>query len=231
MQTPSLSSNHGYGGHAPSNGYAQSQSYNGHGYDQSQANGNASSSAAPSPMVGFKPSPFYVIESQVGAVQQCPIMAQHRSSVHVTLRVTDMPFLSKCVEDPSYRVMVFGATEGPGLQDIAFPHQSELKVNGGDFKANLRGLKNKPGSTRPVDITSALRLKASYTNNIEFIYALTHKVISLCLANGPSVAYADRANDWVEISSGRLYVPRQGTARAGQGNFDKTQDSKGVCDI
>lgn len=189
VQTPSLPSGPGYGGHAPSNGYAQSQSYNGHGYDQSQGNGNASSSSAPSSMVGFKPSPFYVIESQVGAVQQCPIMAQHRSSVHVTLRVTDMPFLSKCVEDPSYRVMVFGATEGPGLQDIAFPHQSELKVNGGDFKANLRGLKNKPGSTRPVDITSALRLKASYTNNIEFIYALTHKkyllVVYMCRVKGP----------------------------------------------
>lgn len=71
---------------------------------------------------------------------------------------------------------MFCAMENTGTQDIAFPHQSELKVNGGDVKANLRGLKNKPGSTRPVDITDLLRLKIpNYANNIEFTYALTNK--------------------------------------------------------
>jgi E3 SUMO-protein ligase PIAS1 len=74
--------------------------------------------------------------------------------------------------------MVFCATEGHGRQDIAFPHQSEIKVNGGEVKANLRGLKNKPGSTRPVDITKDLRLKVpTYVNTIEMTYALTTKVI------------------------------------------------------
>jgi E3 SUMO-protein ligase PIAS1 len=72
--------------------------------------------------------------------------------------------------------MVFCATEGHGRQDIAFPHQSEIKVNGGEVKANLRGLKNKPGSTRPVDITKELRLKIpTYINNVEMTYALTTK--------------------------------------------------------
>ena len=85
--------------------------------------------------------------------------------------------MQRCVEDTSYRVMVFCAADTSSVQHIAFPHQSELKVNGGDLKANLRGLKNKPGSTRPVDITSQLRLKPiTYTNNIEFTYALTTKV-------------------------------------------------------
>jgi E3 SUMO-protein ligase PIAS1 len=73
--------------------------------------------------------------------------------------------------------MVFCAAEGGGRQDIAFPHQSEIKVNGGEIKANLRGLKNKPGSTRPVDITKELRLNiAQYSNNVEMTYALTSKV-------------------------------------------------------
>ena len=73
--------------------------------------------------------------------------------------------------------MVFCAAENRGPQDIAFPHQSEVKVNGGEMKANLRGLKNKPGSTRPVDITKELRLKVPhYTNNVELTYALTSKV-------------------------------------------------------
>ena len=75
------------------------------------------------------------------------------------------------------RVLVFCAGGNTGTQDIAFPHQSELKVNGGEVKANLRGLKNKPGSTRPVDITATLRLKpGAYENKVEFTYALTTKV-------------------------------------------------------
>lgn len=73
------------------------------------------------------------------------------------------------------RVMIFCAADGTGVQDIAFPHQSEIKINGGEIKANLRGLKNRPGSTRPVDITDYLRLRPNYQNNIEFTYALTNK--------------------------------------------------------
>jgi E3 SUMO-protein ligase PIAS1 len=71
--------------------------------------------------------------------------------------------------------MVFCAGDGHGVQDIIFPHQSEIKVNGGEIKANLRGLKNKPGSTRPVDITNFLRFRQNYSNNVEFTYALTTK--------------------------------------------------------
>lgn len=85
--------------------------------------------------------------------------------------------LQQCAADPSMRVLVFCAAANTGTQEISFPHQSELKVNGGDAKANLRGLKNKPGSTRPADITPYLRLKpGTYENSIEFTYALTNKV-------------------------------------------------------
>lgn len=180
-QSPSIpSTSHSYDSHTTTNGYSShAQNYNGfgQGQGQSQSNGGLFSPSISS-SISFKPSPFYSIESQIGTVNSCPIMAQHRSTVLIVLRLNDTPALQLCVDDPNYRVMIFAAAEGSGPQDIAFPQQSELKVNGGDFKANLRGLKNKPGSTRPVDITSALRLKSSYTNNVEFTYALTNKVIS-----------------------------------------------------
>lgn|SRR5258708_2945670 len=103
-------------------------------------------------------------------------MAAHRQTVRMRLRASDHPILSRVLLEPTLRVMVFCATEGHGRQDIAFPHQSEIKVNGGEVKANLRGLKNKPGSTRPVDITKELRLKIpTYINNVEMTYALTTK--------------------------------------------------------
>jgi E3 SUMO-protein ligase PIAS1 len=90
----------------------------------------------------------------------------------------DYPILTNVQSDKSLRVMVFCCEIDPTQirQDILFPYQSEIKINGGEIKANLRGLKNKPGSTRPVDITDALRLRQiGYANNIEMTYALTSK--------------------------------------------------------
>lgn len=106
-------------------------------------------------------------------------MAQHRNSIAITIKPSDHPALQQCLNDESYRVMVFCAGDVSGVQNVAFPHQSELRVNTQEIKANLRGLKNKPGSTRPVDITNALRLKLPhYPNNVEFTYALTNKASS-----------------------------------------------------
>lgn len=85
----------------------------------------------------------------------------------------------KLLADPSIRVMIYCASEPVShfaKVDIAFPHQVEIKVNLDEVKANLRGLKNKPGSTRPPDITSLLRKRANYENSLSLTYALTHKV-------------------------------------------------------
>ncbi|ESZ94510.1 hypothetical protein SBOR_5090 [Sclerotinia borealis F-4128] len=124
----------------------------------------------------FKPSPFYNIVEQIGEIKTCDAMTQHRHTVNIPVKVQTHPTLSSVVNDPTLKIMIFCAGEGNGKQDIAFPHQSEIKVNGGDVKANLRGLKNKAGSTRPVDITKELRLKVpGYQNTIEMTYALTTK--------------------------------------------------------
>lgn len=78
--------------------------------------------------------------------------------------------------------MVFCAAEGfqplSRESDITFPHNVELKCNSDEVKANLRGLKNKPGSTRPADITHLIRKKSNYPNTVEMVYALTTKVRS-----------------------------------------------------
>ncbi|KAL2271860.1 hypothetical protein VTJ83DRAFT_1231 [Remersonia thermophila] len=134
------------------------------------------------PIISFKPSPFYEPKYQVGEVKTLEVMTAHRNTERISVKVSDHPALQLCSSDPTMRVMVMCAASNVGVQDIAFPYQCELKVNGGDIKANLRGLKNKPGSTRPVDITSALRLKPqSYPNNVELTYALTQKRFYLTL--------------------------------------------------
>ena len=86
----------------------------------------------------------------------------------------------KLQTDPNIRVMVYCAGDSGLTQftksDIAFPHQVELKVNLDEVKANLRGLKNRPGTTQPADVTNFIRKKAHYPNNIVMTYALTSKV-------------------------------------------------------
>jgi E3 SUMO-protein ligase PIAS1 len=105
-------------------------------------------------------------------------MVAHRNNVEISVQAQNWPILGNLDTDKSLKVMAFCLTDpGSMRQDISFPHQSEIKVNGGDVKANLRGLKNKPGSTRPVDLTPYLRLKPpAYPNKIEMTYALTTKV-------------------------------------------------------
>lgn len=150
--------------------------------------------------LSFKNSPFYEIQFRVGDVRSCEgrspfhvsswslltslsAMSQHRNMVSIPVIVSDNLNLNRVLDDKSLRIMVFCAGDNNGVQDIAFPHQSEIKVNGNEVKANLRGLKNKPGSTRPVDITSFLRLKNDNRNLVEFTYALTQKVSCLRFTN------------------------------------------------
>jgi E3 SUMO-protein ligase PIAS1 len=144
----------------------------------------------------YKYSPFYEMRVRIGEVKTLEglfsrnlsaigegcmvdtkiVMASHRNTINVVIKVQEHPVLQQCTTDPSLRVMVFCAAGNSGAQDICFPYQSELKVNGGEVKANLRGLKNKPGSTKPVDITDLLRLKqVLYPNTVEYTYALTTK--------------------------------------------------------
>lgn len=165
------------------------------GYNLPLVNGHGAQYASPGQNIVFKDSPFFQFRSQLGTTKPCDseddcthfpsstkankkkAMTQHRHTVDMTLQVSEHIPLQQAVNDKSLRVMIFCAGEtSPQKQDVAFPHQSEIKVNGGEVKANLRGLKNKPGSTRPVDITDLLRLKLpNYVNRVSMTYALTNK--------------------------------------------------------
>jgi E3 SUMO-protein ligase PIAS1 len=108
-------------------------------------------------------------------------MSAHRNTVTVTVTLSTAQ-IQQMSSDKSYRCMVYCAALEPitGFTrdtDIAFPHQVEVRVNDSAVTGlNLRGLKNKPGSTRPADITDKLKLVANYRNEISLTYAMTQKV-------------------------------------------------------
>ncbi|KAL4789900.1 PINIT domain-containing protein [Aspergillus venezuelensis] len=136
------------------------------------------SHGSPSGPLNFKDSPFYRILNQLTPTVECKAREHTRDSVELRI-VLDADMASRLSTDSKLRIMVFCAAD-TGLNqftksDIAFPHQVELKANLDEVKANLRGLKNKPGTTRPADITNYLRKKAGYTNHVVMTYALTQK--------------------------------------------------------
>ncbi|QGA21917.1 hypothetical protein EYB26_009631 [Talaromyces marneffei] len=126
----------------------------------------------------FKESPFYKILEPLSSTVECKVREQTRDTVELKFTLSSTT-AQRLQEDPNLRVMVFCAADS-GLNqfsksDIAFPYQVELKANLDDVKANLRGLKNRPGSTRPADITSYIRKRAGYTNLVAMTFALTQK--------------------------------------------------------
>ncbi|KAK9584074.1 E3 SUMO-protein ligase pli1 [Aspergillus fumigatus] len=128
--------------------------------------------------ISFKDSPFYTILEQLTPTVECKIREQTRDNVELKVVLTPT-VASRLQADPNLRVMVYCAADS-GLNqytksDIAFPHQVELKANLDEVKANLKGLKNKPGTTRPADVTNYIRKKPGYPNHIVMTYALTQK--------------------------------------------------------
>ncbi|KIW21830.1 uncharacterized protein PV07_12746, partial [Cladophialophora immunda] len=128
--------------------------------------------------ITFKGSPLYTIEQQLTQVHEC----QARESTKDTARLMvllSQDTIDKLIKDPSHRVMVFCASENTGAcmrepSDVAFPDHVELKCNGMKVEANLRGLKSRPGSTRPADITNSITLTPC-PQTVEMTYAGTTK--------------------------------------------------------
>jgi E3 SUMO-protein ligase PIAS1 len=128
----------------------------------------------------FKPSPFYdVLETIVGNIV-LEASPQHRKTLPKTLQLSG-PLGDRMRQDPSLKLMLFSSGEDSSLSayqlhNIAFPQQFQVKINGDEVQANWKGLKNKPGSTRPADITDNVRKSpANYRNTMEITYALTQK--------------------------------------------------------
>ncbi|KAG4303918.1 hypothetical protein PORY_002662 [Pneumocystis oryctolagi] len=125
--------------------------------------------------INFKPSPFYSILENINSPIICQPML--RDIITTSVRLSSKA-VEKLTSDGSYRVYLFcTATDSAafGLALIEFPTHIDLKVNGKQLNANTRGLKKKPGTAPPIDITNFLFLDSKLINKIEMIYANTEK--------------------------------------------------------
>ncbi|KAL0951264.1 hypothetical protein HGRIS_007978 [Hohenbuehelia grisea] len=142
--------------------------------------GNGGPSGGPKD-IRFKSSPFFTVEQTVSSVVECPesTNAQDRrtQAVNFPLSADQMAKLKQ----PNYQVRLFCTsstfwTSTPStfrtnsvLCPVEFPATCEVRVNGMPLTANLKGLKKKPGTAPPPDITKFIR-GGNTPNRIEMVY-------------------------------------------------------------
>ncbi|SAL98105.1 hypothetical protein [Absidia glauca] len=137
--------------------------------------------------VEYKPSPFYTRQARLETAKLLPSNPNTRSNKHFGFELTPAQlqlFEERYPEDgrPMYEIRFFcsdfniqTADLSPS-KDVEFPPICEVKVNSDHTISGttLRGMKNKPGTTNPPDITYACHLTPR-RNIVEFVYANTMK--------------------------------------------------------
>ncbi|KAF2421259.1 hypothetical protein EJ08DRAFT_653500 [Tothia fuscella] len=129
--------------------------------------------------ISFKPSPFFEIGEPLAKTIELPAYSTHRNTMTQSV-ILSQEMADKLRSDNTMRVLLFCAVEplphgSHQTVDINFPQQLEIRVNQHEVKANFKGLKNKPGSTLPADITGFIRKHAGFSNVVSVTYALTTK--------------------------------------------------------
>lgn len=109
-------------------------------------------------------------------------MPQNRHTVRTVISLTQ-DVSARLRGDTGLRLLLYCGTgvNQYSVVDVAFPNQLEVKINNDDVKSNFKGLKNKPGSTKPADITDKVRKNAGYQNQLSITYALTQKRYSFAV--------------------------------------------------
>ncbi|KAI8990516.1 PINIT domain-containing protein [Trametes punicea] len=136
------------------------------------------------PSIRFKYSPFFRVERLVSPIVECPESTSHmdRRSQSLTFTITNDIIAKLNSPSPKYQLRLYctsstfytppgpfrGATTAPC--PIEFPPTCEVRVNGVQLQANLKGLKKKPGTAPPPDLGKSVRLAYGQTNRVEMIY-------------------------------------------------------------
>lgn len=141
----------------------------------------ASSASVSKPAINFRSSPFFRIERPISAVVECPESASSTDRKQQTFTFTlSSEHVSKLNQtSPKYQLRLYCTTStfytpnhmalrAPAACPIEFPPTCEVRVNGAVLSANLKGLKKKPGTAPPADISKLVR--STGQNRVEMVY-------------------------------------------------------------
>ncbi|KAG7868885.1 hypothetical protein KL918_001528 [Ogataea parapolymorpha] len=131
----------------------------------------------PTPTAVFKKSDFYNLRQRIHANGMNPILAPQKIKDRGCCRFVFnlLPEERQLLaSSPHMRVCLISAQRSVSMseQDLEFPQPNEITLNGVKLKQTGRGIKGKPGSAKPIDLTEHLRL--SEVNRLDVVYAFTN---------------------------------------------------------
>lgn len=126
----------------------------------------------------FAESPFFTTIENLSGYLELPAMSSKRNTVNTTVNLS-YAVVEQLKSSSTFRILVYCSGDSDRFSrrvNISFPAQMEIRVNNEVFTGNTRGIKKKPGTTRPADITSFIKKGVNYPNSFAVTYAATDKV-------------------------------------------------------
>ncbi|KAG9295462.1 hypothetical protein G9A89_013491 [Geosiphon pyriformis] len=128
----------------------------------------------------FKKSPFYEVIERVTPGKACQVSSD-KSRVCIEFYFTQSLINKLTLKGGGLYQLRFFCCAAPDMQQInsrtaplalvEFPTACELLVNGEQLQTSLRGIKNKPGTVQPPEITHLCHINLRSNNKLEFVYA------------------------------------------------------------
>ncbi|GAA6020304.1 hypothetical protein JCM10207_003219 [Rhodosporidiobolus poonsookiae] len=147
--------------------------------------------------IKFRPSPFFRVDKSLCSVVTLPKAAQgDRKQMACMFALTEAQrtLLDKAKQSPAnaqYQVRLYCTSDTnwnvarPASNQfpapIEFPPSAELRLNGVQVQANIKGIKKQPGTAPPVNLSEKKKMPAVNTapgalNKVELVYTNTEKV-------------------------------------------------------
>ncbi|QRV76079.1 E3 SUMO-protein ligase pli1 [Ceratobasidium sp. AG-Ba] len=176
---PGLSSNHTPNRTAYNNPYAPSN----HGASTSTSTSNSlnglTNGAQGNRQIRFKPSPFYKVEQPLGTLTTCQENKDATDRRSQSFMFTLTKDQSDKLQNPQrYEVRLYCTSSSHYAPNsftnnpvpIEFPPTCEIRVNNKNINANVRGLKKKPGTAPPPNLTPFMSTAPGVTCKVELVY-------------------------------------------------------------
>ncbi|KAG1784012.1 PINIT domain-containing protein [Suillus placidus] len=146
----------------------------------------AGPSAVSKPGMRFKPSPFFRVDQAVSGIVECPesTSSTDRKQQTLTFTLTSEQSMKLNSTTAKFQLRLYctsntfyssGFRPTMALCPIEFPPTCEVRVNGVQLTANLKGLKKKPGTAPPADLGRTVRTTGQ--NRVEMVYVNSQQPI------------------------------------------------------
>lgn len=130
------------------------------------------------PLLPVTSSIFYNVLKRIPTAKGMLPRNENRGKQQLRFLIDDDGF-QLLKDDETCRVFLFcyevKYAQDYAIRPIEFPFLNEIMINGHKVTDNVRGIKNKPGTAKPADLTKFLKKSPSVLNVLDIIYAQTTK--------------------------------------------------------